>query len=157
MKQKKGGLIQLTLWDLMEKDNILDMDAEVPIEGVINLKSKPISDYKVRLAYGDLTLIIAVLRDYVKGLDELLEMGELKINDIQYEAYYRKKFIEIANKISEQIEYDYDKKREACIKKLSKEDKSDVGDEALSLALKRSTKQAEAAAKAKEEAEKAAS
>ena len=66
----------------------------------------------------------------------LLE-NRLPVNEIEYEAYYHKKFLDIANKISEQIEYDYDKKREQCIKKMEKVDKSDIGEEALSLALKR--------------------
>lgn len=131
MKQIKG---QLELLDLIQNEA---PEEDVKITGVVNLKSKPISNYEVSLAYGELTLIIAVLRDYVKGLDKLLEIGELPINEIEYESYYRAKFLKIANRISEQIEYDYDKQREKCLKKLAKTDNSDVGEEALALALKR--------------------
>ena len=55
----------------------------------------------------------------------------------------------MATKISEQIEYDYDKKMAQCLKKMSKEDNSDIGDEAMSLMIKKA--QREAAVKQKEE------
>ena len=125
---------QLEIFDILLKDVPEEV---VKITGAINVKTSPISEHEVFLAYGDLTLIIAVLRDYVKGLDQMLLENRLPVNEIEYEAYYRKKFLDIANKISEQIEYDYDKKREQCIKKMEKADKSDIGEEALSLALKR--------------------
>ena len=125
---------QLEIFDILLKDVPEEV---VKITGAINVKTSPISEHEVSLAYGDLTLIIAVLRDYVKGLDQMLLENRLPVNEIEYEAYYRKKFLDIANKISEQIKYDYDKKREQCIKKMEKVDKSDIGEEALSLALKR--------------------
>lgn len=131
MKQIKG---QLELFEIMQSEV---PEEEVKINGAVNLKSMPISNYEVSLAYGELTLIIAILRDYVKGLDKLLEVGELPINEIEYEAYYRNKFLKIADKISEQIEYDYDKQLEKCMKKLGKTDNSDIGEEALALAMKR--------------------
>lgn len=67
----------------------------------------------------------------------MLAEGDLPINEIEYEAFYRNKFLKIANKISEQIDYDYDKQLQNCLKKAQKADNSDVGEEALSLALKR--------------------
>lgn len=109
----------------------------VDIEGAVNLSSHPISEYKVRLAYGDLTLIVAVLRDYIEGLDKLTEQGVCPINEIEYECYYRKKFLSIAERISEQIDYDYDTLRKKCIKKLQKTSSRDIGEDALVLALKR--------------------
>lgn len=105
------------------------------ITGVINLKTRPISYHDVSLAYGDLVLIVAMLRDYVRTLDEL------KGEDIQYRAYYRNKFLRMAERISEQIEYDYDKAYEKCNKKKEKE--SDIGEEAMLLALKRGAKKEE--------------
>lgn len=39
--------------------------------------------------------------------------------------------MQMANHISEQIEYDYDKQMEKCLKSLSKEDRDNVGGEAL--------------------------
>lgn len=112
-------------------------DEEVAIEGVINTKTTPISHYKVSLAYGDLRLIVAILRDYVKEFDALTKEGNCPINSLEYEAYYRKKFMQIANRISEQIEYDYDKQVEICKKKATKVDNSDIGEDGVTLALKR--------------------
>ena len=140
MARKKCLYTQLKLWDFMEKD-LSNADQEVPIKNVVNLKTTPISHYEVSLAYGDLTLIIAMLRDYVKGFDAMIEDGTLAINQYQYEAYYRNKFLKIADKISTQIEYDYDKKLEKCLKKSGKED--DIGQEALILALKKDARKAE--------------
>lgn len=125
---------QLEIWDYLQRETTQE---EVEIEGVVNLKTSPISHYKCSLAYGDLTLIIAILRDYVKGFDKMLEEGDLPINEIEYEAFYRNKFLKIADKISEQIEYDYDKQFQKCIKKARKAGNSDVGEDALVLALKK--------------------
>ena len=77
------NLSELQLLDVCK--NVPDMD--VPIEGAINLNSKPISEYKVRLAYGELTLMVAILRDYVKSFDKLKEEGNLPINELEYECY----------------------------------------------------------------------
>ena len=137
---------QLSLFDLMAQEAPED---EVVIEGAVNLNAHPISDYKVKLAYGDLVLIISMLRDYVKGFDAMAAEGILPINENHYNAYYRVKFMGMATKISEQIEYDYDKKMAQCLKKMSKEDNSDIGDEAMSLMIKKA--QREAAAKQEEE------
>lgn len=104
---------------------------QVMIENAINLKL--MCDYVVSCSYGDIVLIICMLRDYVKMLDEVR-------SDIQWEAYYRDKFIKMADRLSEQIEYDYDAALEKCRKKLGqKESSSDVGEEATALAIKRST------------------
>lgn len=124
---------QLSLFDMMTDK---EKDVDVPIEGAVNLKARPISDFKVRLAYGDLTLLVAMCRDYVKGLDRLSK-EELPVNAIEWEAYYRKKFLQIAENISNQIDYDYDKHLEKCLKKLDKVDNSDIGEEALTLTLRR--------------------
>lgn len=112
-------------------------DEEVSIEGVVNTKTTPMSHYKVSLAYGDLRLIVAVLRDYIKEFDYLTEEGNCPINPLEYEVYYREKFMQIANRISEQIEYDYDKQVEICKKKAAKVDNSDIGEDGVTLALKR--------------------
>lgn len=137
---------QLEIWDLLQREV---PDEEVKINGVVNLKTSPISHYDVRLNYGDLTLLIAMLRDYVKGLDKMLADGDLLLNEIEYEAYYRNKFLQIADRISEQIEYDYEKQLKKCLKKAAKENTSDVGEEALSLALKRGAKKNDASEKEK--------
>lgn len=104
-------------------------EKQVMIEKAINLKL--MCDYVVSCSYGDIVLIICMLRDYVKMLDDVR-------SDIQWEVYYREKFIEIAERLSGQIEYDYDVALEKCRKKLGqKESSSDVGEEAMALAVKR--------------------
>ena len=115
----------------VEKELSKEEEKQVMIEKAINLKL--MCDYVVSCSYGDIVLIICMLRDYVKMLDEVR-------SDIQWEAYYRDKFIKMADRLSEQIEYDYDAALEKCRKKLwQKESSSDVGEEATALAIKRST------------------
>ena len=105
------------------------------ITGVINLKTHPISYHDVSLAYGDLVLIVAMLRDYVRTLDEL------RGDDIQYQTYYRNKFMRIAQRIEEQTGYSYD----AAVKKCNKKEKdSDIGEDAMLLMLKKQAKQKKA-------------
>lgn len=130
---------QMKLWDELTKDV---PDEDVPVEGAVNLKSRPISEFKVRLAYGELTLIIAMIRDYIKELDTRLENGTLNMNEVEYQYYYRPKFLAMADRISQQINYDYDKQVEKCRKKMLKgSSNSDVGEEALALTFKRTSYQ----------------
>ncbi len=116
---------QLNLWDILSAEA---PEEEVEIKGAVNLKAHPISNYEVRLAYGDLVLLVAMVEDYIKGLDVI------KADDIQWQVYYRNKFKKISNNIQEQIEYDYQKAFEKCIKKKDKD--SDIGEEAMALAIK---------------------
>lgn len=98
------------------------------IEKAINLKL--MCDYVVSCSYGDIVLIICMLHDYVKMLDEIR-------SDIQWEAYYREKFIKMADRLSGQIEYDYEAALEKCKKKLGQEKKSsDIGEDGLALTVK---------------------
>jgi hypothetical protein len=131
----------LNLFDMMQEGS---PDAVMQLDKVVNLKTSPISYHDVKITYGDLVLIIAMLRDYVKGFDVLKEIGQLPINEFQYDYYYRNKFLDIADKISQDIGYDYDAKLKKCLKKALKEDNSDIGGEALSLAFKRDRQKAEA-------------
>ncbi len=96
------------------------------IENAVNLKL--MCDYAVSCSYGDIVLIICMLHDYVKMLDEIRD-------DIQWKAYYRGKFITIAERLSEQINYDYD----PAVKRCRKQEKqnSDVGEDAMALIVKR--------------------
>lgn len=121
--------VQITLFDYLAE--LEGNDREIEIKGAINPK-KSLKEIEVRLSYGDLTLIVAMIRDYVRGLDEV------KQDDIQWQAYYRKKFWDMAEKISDQIGYDYDLALKNCLKKQEKE--SDIGEDALILALKKAPK-----------------
>lgn len=104
-------------------------EKQVMIKKAINLRL--MCDYVVSCSYGDVVLIICMLHDYVKMLDEQRD------DDINYQAYYRKKFMDIADRLAEQIGYDYDAALEKCRMKLEqKERSSDVGEDAMTLAVK---------------------
>lgn len=120
---------QISLWDIVG-------DEEVKVNGALNLKSMPIRPYEVTLTTGDLRLIVTMIEDYIRGLDII------KANDIQWEAYYRTKYKGMSEKIQKSIDYDYEKVRKKCLSQ--KESNSDVGDEALSLAIKKAERSADA-------------
>ena len=106
-----------------------EAEKQVMIEKAINLRL--LCDYVVSCSYGDIVLIICMLHDYVKMLDEI------KAEDIQYQAYYRGKFMKMADRLAEQIGYDYDAALEKCKKKFGqKESNSEIGGDAMDLALK---------------------
>ncbi|MCI8673073.1 MAG: hypothetical protein HFI89_06245 [Lachnospiraceae bacterium] len=109
---------------------IKENEKQVMIEKAINLRL--MCDYVVSCSYGDIVLIICMLHDYVKMLDEI------KADDIQYQAYYRNVFMKMAGRLAEQIEYDYEKQLEKCRKKQQKrESSSDIGEDGLTLFAKR--------------------
>lgn len=116
--------VQISLFDYLaeQKNN----DREINVVGAVNPKES-MNEIDARLSYGDLILIVSMLRDYVRGLDNI------KQDDIQWQVYYRKKFLTIADEISEKLKYDYDETLEKCLKKRGK---NDIGEEALILALK---------------------
>ena len=113
-----------------EEQAAKDAIKKVMIEKAICLRL--MTDYVVTCSYGDIVLIIAMLRDYVRLCDEIRD------GDIQYQAYYRAKFLDIADRLTSQIEYDYDEAYEKCQKKQKNEEKdSDVGADAIELAVRR--------------------
>ncbi len=117
----------------VEKGMSKEEEKQVMIEKAINLKL--MCDYVVSCSYGDIVLIICMLHDYVKMLDEL------RSDDIQYQAYYRKKFMEMADRLAVQIGYDYDEAVEKCRKKQQKqESNSDIGEDGLSQLIRRDFK-----------------
>lgn len=130
---------QIDIWDYLSENA---PKQEVEVEGAYSLKQMPIQQYKVLLTYGDLVLIVAMIEDYVRGLDVI------KAGDIQWSAYYHSKFHAISERIQKQIDYDYEKKRKECLKKSEKESNSDIGEEAIALTIKRAM-----AAKEKEQRE----
>lgn len=102
---------------------------QVMIEKAINLKL--MCDYVVSCSYLDIVLIICMLRDYVQLVDEI------RGDDIQWSAYYRDKFLKMAERFSKQIEYDYDAAKEKCLAKRQKEEATrDIGEDAMTLAVK---------------------
>lgn len=125
----------LSLLNEVEKGISKEENKRIMIEKAINLRL--MCDYVVSCSYGDIVLIICMLHDYVKRLDEVRE------EDILYQAYYRDKFIKIADKLAEQIEYDYERAVEKCRKKQLKEERnSDIGEDGLTQLIKRDLKAA---------------
>ncbi len=115
---------------LQETERELSKEEEkrVMIENAINLRL--MCDYVVSCSYSDIVLIICMLRDYVQMLDKIMD-------DILWKAYYRNKLMDIADRLSWQIEYDYDAAVEKCKKKSGQEKKDgDTGAEALALTMK---------------------
>ena len=112
-------------------------EAEVNIENVVNVERGHLKRYSVSLAYGDVVLIIGMLMDYVQILDQV------RGDDVIYGAYYRKKFLKIAERLEEQIGYSWEEALKKCSKlaKKSRESESDVGEEAMALMLKYSKKE----------------
>lgn len=132
---------QISLFDMIEQ--MPEKDKEVEIKGAIHPHVSLKEIENIRLSYGDLTLIVAMLRDYVKGLDEV------KKDDIQWQVYYRNKFWDMAEKISLAIGYDYDAQVKKCQKKHEKE--NDIGEDALILALKKGAVKSEPKEESKQE------
>ena len=113
----------------VEKEMSREEEKQVMIEKAINLRL--MCDYVVSCSYYDVVLIICMLHDYIRTLDEISS------EDIQYQVYYREKFMKMADRLAEQIGYDYDAALEKCKKKFGqKESNSDIGGDAMDLALK---------------------
>lgn len=128
-ENEEGGLNTFQLLRDVEKEMSKEERKQVMIENAINLKT--MCDYVVSCSYLDIVLIICMLRDYVQMVDEI------RTDDIQWSVYYRNKFLKMADKFSEQIEYDYDAAKERCLKRQQKkENAGDIGEDAMTLAVK---------------------
>lgn len=122
----------LTVLKEVEKKISKEEQKKVMIEKAINLRL--MCDYVVSCSYGDIVLIICMLHDYVKMLDEVR-------SDIEYRVYYRDRFLKMSEQMAEQIEYDYEKQMKKCLKKMESIEKdSDIGEEAMALTVKRGCK-----------------
>lgn len=104
-----------------------EADKEVEIKHCINIKK--ICDYEVSCSYRDIVFIICILKDYLKLIQDK--------EGIMWD-YYKDKFSKLADKLSVQIEYDYEKQMEKCKKKMgTKTSDDDIGGEAVALTVKR--------------------
>lgn len=113
--------------DVVDKEIRDVADKHVEIEHCINIGK--LSNYKVSCSYGDIVFIICILKDYLKLTAE--KEGHIW-------EYYRSRFAKLADRLACQIEYDYDAKLEKCRKKMDVEEtKSDIGGDAMALAIKR--------------------
>ncbi len=105
-----------------------EADKQVKVEHCINIKT--LCDYEVSCSYRDMVFVICILKDYLK----LIAEKEGHIWD-----YYRERFAKLADKLSAQIGYDYEKQLEKCKKKMDAIEKlADIGEDAIALAVKRS-------------------
>lgn len=128
-ERKEGGLSTFQLLHDVEKEMSKEERKQVMIENAINLKT--MCDYVVSCSYLDIVLIICMLRDYIQLIDER------RADDIQWSVYYRGKFLNMADRLSRQIEYDYDAAKERCLKKQQKKENArDIGEDAMTLAVK---------------------
>lgn len=119
-------LFLFSFLDEVEKEIADDADKQVWIEKCINIKT--LSDFTVSCSYGDMVLIICVLKDYLK----LIADKEGPTWD-----YYREKFSKMAYRLSAQIGYNYEKAYERCQKKMNgKSSNDDIGEDAMALAVK---------------------
>ncbi len=99
-------------------------------------EAEDLSTESISCSYLDLKLIICMFRD-------AWTWNGTEYADCQ-------DFRRIADDISGQIGYDYDAAMEKCRKKAEKEDRDDVGGEAMSLMLKKAQREAEYQRKKKE-------
>lgn len=119
-------LFLFSFLDEVEKEIADDAEKQVWIEKRINIKT--LSDFTVSCSYGDMVLIICVLKDYLK----LIANKEGPTWD-----YYRDKFSKMAYRLSGQIGYNYEKAYERCQKKMNgKNSNDDIGEDAMALAVK---------------------
>lgn len=93
------------------------------IEGI--LKGAESSE-EICLSYYSIVFIICMLRDSLTWQDKA--------------PCSREKMRALADFLSGQIGYDYDTAQEKCRKKADKENKDDVGEEAMALMIKRSSR-----------------
>lgn len=110
-----------------EQETKSEADRKVEIEHCINIKT--LKDFKVSCSYQDIVFIICILKDYQKIIADK--------EGVMWD-YYRERFAKLADKLAEQIEYDYEAQMEKCLKKMgAKESNSDIGEDAMALAVKR--------------------
>lgn len=124
----KENVEELTcLLDGAEEDIKDNAGKQVEIEHCINMKT--LSDFKVSCSYRDIVYMICILKEYLKLIEEK--------KGFTWE-YYREQFSKLADRLSEQIEYDYDKQMEKYSKRMGKKEREDdVGEDAMALAVKR--------------------
>ncbi len=107
---------------------------EVSIE---YLNMSTFKDATIRSCYGDLFIICNALDDYASQIDKFRIENDLEgLAEANY-LYHADRCKKISNKIADQIGYDKIKTLEKCRKKYQKEDTSDIGEDALVLAIKK--------------------
>lgn len=101
---------QLNLFDLLNSDN----ENEVVLTDICEFTKGKLHEYEVAITYSDTVLLISMLHDYVKMLENL---EGSKID------HYKMRFAKMAEKLEQGINYDYEEKLEKC--KLGIKEKDD--------------------------------
>lgn len=111
-------------------------------------------NHEVKTCYGDVYDVVNALRDYSRLLEMVCDTWDLQgFHRAKYE-YHAEKLRKIAQKYQTGIGYDYDAAMEKCKKKAAKKSRADdPGGDAMTMALFK--KQREAEAKAEKAAAKA--
>lgn len=130
VKQQIPG--QIDLFEFLANAGAVMPKTKVRIEGVINTRSYPMSDFVVQSTYADIFYIINMLDDYVRILTQPDRKRDFHTD------YMIKQFERISNELSEQICLDKEKMYKRCRKR--QEQRDDVGEDALNLLMGRQTK-----------------
>lgn len=102
---------QINLFDLLESDNTKE---QVKLTDICKYSKGTLSEYEVPISYSDTVLLISMLHDYIKMLDNL-QGSRIE--------YYKTRFEAIAETMEKSIDYNYMEKLEKC--KSTKPDKDD--------------------------------
>lgn len=117
---------QVSLFEFLKNAGTDIPEAKVKIEGVINTKSYPMSDFTVQSTYKDIFYIINMLDDYVNMLTEPGRKRDFHTD------YMITQFERISKELSEQICLDKEKMYKRCQKKAEKDD---IGEDAFKLLM----------------------
>ncbi len=117
---------QLNLFEFLSNTGDSIPEMKVKIEGVINTRSYPMSDFKVQSTYRDIFYIINMLDDYVNMLTQPDRKRDFHTD------YMITQFERISRELSEQICLDKEKMYKRCQKKA---EKSDIGEDAFNLLM----------------------
>ena len=113
-EQDITGTVEMTEIDGIEEDAVLCFTD-------IGKFGMPASEKEVKTCYGDLYVIINVLRDYANILERLISEWNLTGYRSGYYEMHAIRCRKIADKYSAAIGYDYDKALERCQKRRAKE------------------------------------
>lgn len=92
---------QINIFDFLNSDNA----QEVMLTDICEFKNGVLHEYDVPISYSDTVLLISMLHDYVRMLENL------KGSKIEY---YKMRFAKMAEKIEKCIDYNYAEKIEKC-------------------------------------------
>lgn len=115
---------QIGLFEFLANTGAAMPETKVKIEGVVNTKSYPMSDFVVQSTYADVFYIINMLDDYVSILTHPDRKRDFHTD------YMIAQFERISSELSEQICLDKEKMYKRCQKKANKDD---VGEDTFNL------------------------